>query len=616
MFVRHARDEKPSTLRAVPSASRLTVHSGEPGPLPEQSIRRLLDDARDMVYRIRLSPTRSTEYIGGAVQEITGHSAGEFYRDPGLTLKAVHPEDAHLLGIDQGAAIVTTPVTIRWLHADGRIVFAEHRLVPIVGASGKTLAVEGIARDITSRIETQQKLKSSQEQMRRLAASLQTAREEERASVARELHDELGQTLTALKLELGRTADALKEGHLTPPVMDRLQTLVGLVEIGVAMVKRIATNLRPPALDHLGLAEAIRWEATTFSARSGLRCHVVATRERTALTPKQQTALFRIFQEALTNVVRHAQASAVRVRLTETSRVFELRVADNGRGITDAEIGDSESIGLLGMRERASQAGAALELAGVPGRGTVNQGPGSAARQGGQAFDGAAPPNRDGTTHAMIRILLVDDHPVVRHGIRSILLDRFRDAVVAEAGDASSALREVSDAEWDIVLVDISMPGPSGLDLIKQLHTQRPALPLLVVSMHPPAQFARRALGAGALGYLTKDSAPEDFVTAIEQARRGRRYVGPVGAAGDEASELLATWPAETQASPHDSLSDREYQVLRMLGSGLTVSDIARALTLSVKTISTYRTRVLDKLGMRSNAELMRYAIENGLLDS
>jgi DNA-binding NarL/FixJ family response regulator len=216
----------------------------------------------------------------------------------------------------------------------------------------------------------------------------------------------------------------------------------------------------------------------------------------------------------------------------------------------------------------------------------------------------------------MIRILLVDDHPVVRHGIRSILLDRFRDAVVAEAGDAPAALREVGGAEWDIVLLDISMPGPSGLDLIKQLHTQHPALPLLVVSMHPPAQFARRALGAGALGYLTKDSAPEDFVTAIEQARRGRRYIGPANAVGDEASELLAAWPAESQSSPHESLSDREYQVLRMLGSGLTVSDIARALTLSVKTISTYRTRVLDKLGMRSNAELMRYAIENSLLDS
>jgi DNA-binding NarL/FixJ family response regulator len=154
------------------------------------------------------------------------------------------------------------------------------------------------------------------------------------------------------------------------------------------------------------------------------------------------------------------------------------------------------------------------------------------------------------------------------------------------------------------------MPGPSGLDLVKQLHRDHPALPLLVVSMHPPAQFARRALSAGALGYLTKDSAPEEFVTAIEHARRGRRYVGA------DASEILLRWQTKPLAPPHDSLSDREYQVLRLLGSGRTVSDIARALGLSVKTISTYRTRVLEKLGMRTNAELMRYAIENQLLES
>ena len=207
--------------------------------------------------------------------------------------------------------------------------------------------------------------------MRRLALSLQSAREDERAMLARELHDELGQTLTAIKLELGRTVYALKDAGLYPPVMDRLQSLVGLVDIGVAMVKRIATNLRPPALDHLGLAEAIRWEAATFSSRSGLRCHVVAGKEQTTLTPEQQTACFRIFQEALTNVVRHAQASAVRVRLSEGRGVFELRVSDNGRGITRTEVAAPESIGLLGMRERATQAGAELEITGVPGRGTT-----------------------------------------------------------------------------------------------------------------------------------------------------------------------------------------------------------------------------------------------------
>ena len=210
----------------------------------------------------------------------------------------------------------------------------------------------------------------------------------------------------------------------------------------------------------------------------------------------------------------------------------------------------------------------------------------------------------------MIRILLVDDHPVVRHGIRTILTERLKGAVVGEAGDAESALRQVADGAWDLVIADISLPGTSGLDRIKELRQLHPALPTLVVSMHPAAQFARRALSAGAAGYLTKDSAPEEFVAAIEEARRGRRYVGR------DAGDVLLQWAAKSVTTPHEALSDREYQVLRMVGSGHTVSDIARDLGLSVKTVSTYRSRVLEKLGMRTNAELMRYAIENRLLDS
>jgi DNA-binding NarL/FixJ family response regulator len=209
----------------------------------------------------------------------------------------------------------------------------------------------------------------------------------------------------------------------------------------------------------------------------------------------------------------------------------------------------------------------------------------------------------------MMRILLVDDHPVVRHGIRTILTERIEGAVVGEAGDADSALSQVRSTEWDLVVADISLPGANGLDLIKELRRLDPRLPTVVVSMHPASQFARRALAAGAAGYLTKDSTPEEFIVAIEEARRGRRYVGSHGAGVDRSSAITA-------GMPHDSLSDREYQVLRMLGSGQTVSDVARDLRLSVKTVSTYRMRVLQKLDMRTNAELMRYAIENRLLDS
>lgn len=208
-----------------------------------------------------------------------------------------------------------------------------------------------------------------------------------------------------------------------------------------------------------------------------------------------------------------------------------------------------------------------------------------------------------------MRILLVDDHPVVRQGIRLLVTDRWADAIVGEADSAGAALERIQQDPWDVIVLDISMTGESGLELLKKIHQQYPKLPVLVLSMHPASQFARRALGAGALGYLTKDSAPTDLIEAIRQVRRGHRYMST-------ATRGALARLAAGRLQPHDTLSDREYQVLRMLGSGRTVSEVAASLALSVKTVSTYRSRVLEKLGMRTNAELMRYAIENGLVES
>jgi two-component system invasion response regulator UvrY len=210
----------------------------------------------------------------------------------------------------------------------------------------------------------------------------------------------------------------------------------------------------------------------------------------------------------------------------------------------------------------------------------------------------------------MIRILLVDDHPVVRHGIRQILTDGLHGVQIDEASDAAGALVKIRAASWDILVLDITLPGVSGLDLLKDVRREFPVLPVLVLSVHPASQFARRVLAAGASGYLSKESAATELIHAIETIRRGKPYLG--------GREGQAVWSAKGAANraPHDLLSDREYQVLRMLGSGRTASEIAVDLGLSVKTISTYRARVLEKLQMHSNAELMRYAIENSLLDS
>lgn len=238
-------------------------------------------------------------------------------------------------------------------------------------AAARTVESDAPLRSVPTQEEDRlRQLIDGEDRMRQLAARIQAAREEERASLARELHDELGQTLTAIKLELGRMATVL-DTTIALPAVDRLQSMIGLVEIGIATVKRIATDLRPATLDHLGLPAAVRWEAMTFRARTGLRCHVRAGKQTTSLTAEQETGVFRIFQEALTNVVRHGHASAVHVTLAERRSTFELRIRDNGCGITDAQIRDPRAIGLLGMRERAALIGGTFDIAGRPGRGTV-----------------------------------------------------------------------------------------------------------------------------------------------------------------------------------------------------------------------------------------------------
>ena len=209
----------------------------------------------------------------------------------------------------------------------------------------------------------------------------------------------------------------------------------------------------------------------------------------------------------------------------------------------------------------------------------------------------------------MTRILLVDDHPVVRQGIKQVLAGAFHPAMVGEAANAEEGLSEVRNTEWDVMVLDLTLPGMSGMDLLKDLRRERPALPVLVLSMHPPDQFARRAMNAGASGYLTKDSAPTELVRAVGEVIAGRLYVNPAVA------EELAQHQPERSQRPHEVLSDREYQVLRMIASGLTVSQISARLTLSVKTISTYRARVLEKMGMKTTAELMHYGIQHGLVD-
>jgi len=210
-----------------------------------------------------------------------------------------------------------------------------------------------------------------------------------------------------------------------------------------------------------------------------------------------------------------------------------------------------------------------------------------------------------------MRVLIADDHAVVRRGLEQILVDSLQEIVVGEASNAEDAIKLVRRQEWDVVVLDISMPGRSGLDALKEIKKLRPELPVLILSIHPEDQFATRALKAGASGYLTKETAPEELVNAINKVIAGGKYVSA------SLAEKLATDLERDMggAPPHKRLSDREYEVLLLIASGHTISDIAESLSLSVKTISTYRARILEKTELKNNADLVRYVITHGLAE-
>ncbi|MES2439130.1 MAG: response regulator transcription factor [Verrucomicrobiota bacterium] len=208
-----------------------------------------------------------------------------------------------------------------------------------------------------------------------------------------------------------------------------------------------------------------------------------------------------------------------------------------------------------------------------------------------------------------MKALIIDDHAIVRRGIVSLLQEHFKNVEVGEAGDAKEGMAAVFREAWDLAVVDISMPGRNGLELIQDIKREKPDLPILVISSHAEKDYALRALKLGASGYLSKQSAADVLVTAVQRVLAGRRYISPA-----LAEHLAGALAGESAGTSHETLSNRELLVLRLIASGKTIKEISADLSLSVKTVATYRSRIAEKMGLSSNVELTRYAMQHGLV--
>jgi two-component system, NarL family, invasion response regulator UvrY len=208
----------------------------------------------------------------------------------------------------------------------------------------------------------------------------------------------------------------------------------------------------------------------------------------------------------------------------------------------------------------------------------------------------------------MLHVLIADDHAIVRKGLKQLLLEEYPTAIIEEAGDAETLISKCAVGEWDVVISDLNMPGRSGLDALKQIRQASPQLPVLIMSMYPEDQYAMRVLKTGASGYLSKESIHDELIPAVQTVLNGRKFITPAIA------EILADSLETKSGEGHELLSNREFDVLKLLASGKSVSDIAQQLSLSVTTVSTYRSRILEKMNLSSTADLIRYALEKKLI--
>ena len=209
----------------------------------------------------------------------------------------------------------------------------------------------------------------------------------------------------------------------------------------------------------------------------------------------------------------------------------------------------------------------------------------------------------------MLRILIADDHAIIRKGLKQILLEEYPSATIEEVNDAEAAINKTITNEWDILICDLSMPGRSGLDVLQHVKQNLLKLPVLILSIHPEEQYAIRALRAGAAGYLSKDAATEELVKAVQRILQGRKYIS------SSLAEIMASeLDQDTSKPPHELLSDREFHVFKLIADGKSVSEIAEQLSLSITTVSTYRSRILEKMEIKTNADMTRYALENKII--
>jgi len=465
--------------------------------------------------------------------------------------------------------------------------------------------IASLARNVNAMLDRLQKarteLEASYAQVQQGRSRLETlshrlveVQEQEKQSIALELHDEIGQSLTALKLRL----DSMLNGKaLDPQEIQQSQVILNdLIE----RVRDLSLRLRPAMLDDLGLLPTLLWFFEQYTRQTGITVDFKHQGlEKVRFSQPLELTAYRVIQEGLTNIARHAGVKTAEVHVKNEQDVLGILVIDSGSGFDWDRIEQSPvAAGLSGMRERVAGIGGKLEILSRKGRGTTLkiELPLKGRIEGG---------------HVPSTILLADDHAIVRQGIRLLLAANRDMQVIAEAGDGIQALEMVKQYHPDVAILDIMMPGLNGLEVVRQVHS---LTKVIILSMYKDESYVAEALQNGARAFVLKDSSSIELIQAVHAVIAGRRYLSAPFTEDAVSVYLKKMQPAAD--SKLALLTPRERQVLQLAAEGLTSAETARKLTISPRTVEIHRAHIYEKLDIHTQADLVRFAIREGLIEA
>lgn len=469
---------------------------------------------------------------------------------------------------------------------------------------GIVLAVATIALTRRLEREVERRLNETTEarsDLQALSARLVRAQEEERRTLARELHDEVGQSLSAIIMEAGNAEAAVSAGE----IRRRVSSIGSIAEKTLNIVRDLALLLRPSMLDDFGLLPALNWHAREMSKRTGLNVRISADPASDDLPDEHKTCIYRLVQEALNNAARHASARNLQVAVRNQADRVIFSVQDDGSGFDKASV---RGLGLLGMEERVRRLGGTFHIDSQLGRGTT-----IAAELPLRNWQKRGRKWQKQKIMPPIRILLADDHAVVRDGLRALLDPQPDLVIVAEASDGRECIDLAEEHSPDVVMMDVAMPKMNGIEATRRILASNPSTAVVILSMHQDESYVLQSLKAGAKGYLLKDSPRENVLEAIRSAAKGLAFLSR------KVSRMLQEDYIEQLQSKglddsYELLTDREREILQLLAEGRANKEVANLLNISPTTVETHRGHILRKLSLHGTADLILYAVRKRII--